>query len=361
MAIIIAIIAFILLLILVGVGLQKINRKATPIEVIFGTAYVFSLGLFTIGIMTHSNPYYVAIDPIDMGCYSPFSDRHSLTLIFYFLAFNLSIALIWIKKTTLPPLVLAFCLVFILIGVILSVVTLFQISTHNIKYMGYANNHLDEQIMFSCTPTLSIFIGIYLIVEVITQESDEITNRKYSNKFLNLISIFLVTRNRKSIWLIILLFPVFLISTLILILFGQEPDSIVKIFTDTATWKLSQQTHPPILDHKGHYLCTVAAIGDPKIVKPIRFGQRNGKQIIVNRQLLIANAFEEMVQDFSPKLHFIIRQFYDKYGYNLSKQINTTPLSNITYFLMKPLEWFFLVCLYLFCIKPEQKINRQYK
>ncbi|WP_317167131.1 DUF6688 family protein [Winogradskyella wichelsiae] len=45
---------------------------------------------------------------------------------------------------------------------------------------------------------------------------------------------------------------------------------------------------------------------------------------------------------------------------NISTKINTIKLSNITYILMKPLEWFFLMCLYLFCNKPEEKIKQQY-
>jgi hypothetical protein len=75
---------------------------------------------------------------------------------------------------------------------------------------------------------------------------------------------------------------------------------------------------------------------------------------------LIANAFEEMIQDISPTLHRGIRNLYDKYGYNLSKKINTPFRSNLTYILMKPLEWVFLLSLYLLCKNPEKKINKQY-
>ncbi len=107
-------------------------------------------------------------------------------------------------------------------------------------------------------------------------------------------------------------------------------------------------------------MCTVAAAGDPKFVKPLRLGKRHGKIIVVNRQLLIANAFEELIQDLSPKAHRIIRSNYDKYGFNISKKINTIFLSNMVYLLMKPLEWFFLITLYLFCTEPEKKINSQY-
>ncbi len=34
--------------------------------------------------------------------------------------------------------------------------------------------------------------------------------------------------------------------------------------------------------------------------------------------------------------------------------------TRLTYILMKPLEWFFLICLYLFVNEPEKKIARQY-
>ncbi|MBK8444836.1 MAG: hypothetical protein IPL35_16145 [Sphingobacteriales bacterium] len=245
-------------------------------------------------------------------------------------------------------------MIFILLGVLLSVAILFQVSVHNTETLDTYSN--DGQNLFLFAPLLSIALGVYFIYKATIQEINETFERKYSNKILNYLNNFLATKSRNPFWIFLLMFPVFFMVTLILILFGQDSNSIIKVFTDTATWKLSQQTHPPILEHTtGHYLCTVAAAGHPKIVKPIRFGQRNGKTIIVNRQLLIANAFEELIQDVSPKAHYFIRTCYDKYGYNLSKKINTVALSNTTYILMKPLEWVFLICLYLFCNKPEQK------
>ena len=340
-------------------GLKLLKKDANSAEIIVWTLYVFSLALFAIGMTTHSNPYYKPIDPIDMECYSPFSDKHALTLIFYFLAFNISMMLVWVKNDILPPLTLTISLIFIVIGIIISITILLQISVHNTISLNNYNSG-GEQILFSFAPLFAIFIGYRLTLQVITQKSSDAIERTYSNKYLNILNTFLAKRYRSPLWIAILLLPVFLIITLILVLFGQDINSIIKIFTDTATWTLSQQVHPPVLDHRGHYLCTVAASGHPKIVKPLRVGQRNGRQIIVNRQLLISNAFEEMIQDFSPKLHCLIRSNYDKYGYNISKQINTTLLSSITYILMKPLEWIFLISLYLFCNNPEQKINRQY-
>jgi hypothetical protein len=355
----IAIIIFVCFVVLSIAGLKLLKKGASSVEITIGTLYIFAITLFAIGMTTHSNPYHKAIDPADMECYSPFSDKDAITLIFYILAFNISLILVWVKGNILPPLTLTLSLIFILIETFLNIGVLFQISVHNTETLNIYNSG-DEQILFLFAPLFSVILGIYFIFKATTYEINEALEKTYSNKILNYLNDFLATKSRSPFWIILLMFPVFFIVTLLLILLGQETNSIIKVFTDTATWKLSQQIHPPILDHKGHYLCTVATSGHPKIVKPIRLGKRNGKNIIVNRQLLIANAFEEMIQDLSPRLHYKIRAFYDQYGYNISKKINTSFLSNTTYILMKPLEWIFLICLYLICDKPEQKINRQY-
>lgn len=117
--------------------------------------------------------------------------------------------------------------------------------------------------------------------------------------------------------------PLFLIVIIFLTLFGQQPDSAIKMFTETAEWTLSQKIPPPRLDYDGHYLCTVAACGDKRVVKPLRAGKRKNRLIVVNRQLLVANAFEELISEKAPKLHKPIRKAYDKFGLPISRYIVT--------------------------------------
>jgi hypothetical protein len=198
-----------------------------------------------------------------------------------------------------------------------------------------------------------------LLIKIVKQESDIALDREYQNRFLNKINAIIGTRC--FLWAFILLIPVFVIITLILLLFGQEKDSMVKIWTETAEWRFSQKEHPPFLYHSGHYLCTVAACGHPRIVKPLRLGTRNGKTIIVNRQLMIANAYEDMIKRRLGKIHKAIRFVYDRCGYPVSKFITNKYASDMVYILMKPLEYFFLVNLYLFELKPEHRINEQYE
>ena len=143
-------------------------------------------------------------------------------------------------------------------------------------------------------------------------------------------------------------------------LFGQRPDEAIKAFLETSDWTLSTKISPPSITYDGHYLCTVSLRGHKNIVKPIRMGIRRGEKIVVNRQLCVANAFEDLVQERMPRFHHFIRYIYDKYGYPLSKHINTALQADITYILMKPLEWIFLLVLYIFDVNPENRIATQY-
>lgn len=158
----------------------------------------------------------------------------------------------------------------------------------------------------------------------------------------------------------LMLFPVAGILEVILMLFGQGAGGVVKAFTMTADWNFSTQVPPPPLEYDGHYLCTVAAGGHRKIVKPIRFGMRRGDRIVVNRQLCIANAFEELIQEKSPRFHRRVRHFYDSHGYPVSRLITAPWKADVVYFLMKPLEWLFLMFLYLLDVELEERIARQY-
>lgn len=157
-----------------------------------------------------------------------------------------------------------------------------------------------------------------------------------------------------------LILPIIIICEILYIIFGQGADGFIKAFTMTADWTFSTQTPPPPMEYQGHYLCTVAAGGHEKVVKPVRYGIRRNQKIIVNRQLLIANAFEDLIAERFPKSHRRIRNFYDKYGYPVSRHITTRTRADIVYIIMKPLEYIFLGVLYMFDVQPENRIAVQY-
>lgn len=146
----------------------------------------------------------------------------------------------------------------------------------------------------------------------------------------------------------------------VLTLFGQAPDAMIQAWTQTSDWTFSQQIAPENLPLDGHYLCTVAARGHRRVVKPLRIGLRHGHRVTVNRQLLVANAFEELLQERLPRFHRAVRRFYDRYGYPIARHIHSPLASDFVWLVMKPGEWFFLAVLYLFDPHPENRIAVQY-
>ena len=164
--------------------------------------------------------------------------------------------------------------------------------------------------------------------------------------------------------LLILCLPVLALVSCFWLLFGQKPDALIRMFTDTYRHGLSQwdyKCHNVACD--GHFLCSVAAKGHTRIVKPQRVGIRGGKSILCNRQLLIANAFEELIAQRLPTLHALIRRNYNKVGNIVHRYygiFSYKPFADLIYILMKPLEWFFLLVLYTFDTKPENRIAQQY-
>lgn len=158
----------------------------------------------------------------------------------------------------------------------------------------------------------------------------------------------------------LLMWPLLGILIAILILFGQAPDSVIRAWTETSDWNLSRRVAPQNIYYDEHYLCTVAAGGHKKIVKPLRLGVRHGHQVIVNRQLCVANAFEQILEERTPGFHRVVRHFYDKYGFPVARLIRSKYMADFVYFLMKPLEWLFLAVLYLTDVHPEDRIAVQY-
>jgi hypothetical protein len=159
---------------------------------------------------------------------------------------------------------------------------------------------------------------------------------------------------------LIAMLPILAFILGIMSLFGQYPDRAIRAWTETAQWNLSKMKAPPNVEMDEHYLCTVAAGGHERVVKPIRMGERHGHKIVVNRQLLIANAFEQILEEKTPRMHRAIRNFYDKHGYPVARLIKTKSAADVVYFIMKPLEMLFLLVLYLVDAKPENRIAVQY-
>jgi hypothetical protein len=164
--------------------------------------------------------------------------------------------------------------------------------------------------------------------------------------------------------LFVLCLPLLTIISAVLLLVGQKPDSMVRAFTDTYKHGFSQLDH--LCDNVtcgGHFLCSVAAKGHKELVKPTRLGIRNERLILCNRQLLVSNAFEDLLQQKLPSLHKFIRRNYNRVGNLIHRYytvFNNKYVCDVVYVIMKPAEWFFLLVLYTSDKNPENRIARQY-
>jgi hypothetical protein len=208
-------------------------------------------------------------------------------------------------------------------------------------------------------PANCIIIFVKAIYILVYQKNTLLQNGTTMTKYKKLSGILNKATNLP--WMaLILVIPLLGIIIAILLLFGQEPNSIIKAWTETADWTMSQKTAPQNIQYDEHYLCTVAAGGHRKVVKPIRTGIRHGHRVVVNRQLCIANAFEQVLEEKTPSFHKVVRTIYDSTGYPISKHIHSKYLADTIYYLMKPLEWIFLLVLYTIDVNPENRIAVQY-
>lgn len=265
----------------------------------------------------------------------------------------ISMILLCIRKPyKTPPLQSALCIAFtsvmlLLVGIIqVQMICNFEIA-FVMFYLYYANLILisARRIYYHITEQVRL-----------ANERETVFRTKAGEKLHKIMST--VSGMTKFSFMLIL--PIIIICEILYIIFGQGADGFIKAFTMTADWSFSTQTPPPPLEYQGHYLCTVAAGGHEKIVKPVRYGIRRNQKIVVNRQLLIANAFEDLIAERFPKSHRRIRNFYDKYGYPVSRHITTRTRADIVYIIMKPLEYIFLGVLYMFDTRPENRIAVQY-
>ncbi|WP_338014776.1 DUF6688 domain-containing protein [Streptococcus sp. S784/96/1] len=250
-----------------------------------------------------------------------------------------------IKKC--PPLILAIGFSFSYIGLITLAIFAIQLGYLNIWGIGlYLFN------------VYVIYLRSFRKV-IITYRQSNITVNTQKNWQIKCHQLLHSSANWHLLSLCLML-PVLGIAISLLTLFGQEPDYMIKAWTETSDWTLSTKVAPPDIFYDEHYLCTVGASGHRKIVKPIRMGVRHGHRIVVNRQLLIANAFEQIIEEKIPRIHKLIRYIYDTYGYSFAKHIKSPWQADVIYFLMKPLEWLFLMIIYLCDSKPENRIALQY-
>ncbi len=335
--------------------IKKLKQRIYDLmTLVLGTLYSWIyIGLFGGLGVEYDEPIVLGGLGFDPEVHSPLSGYFMPSFVIPLIIALVSMFVLSFVKRRKPPLVSAVLISGIYVGNVLGALLCIQLLENCIE------NFMFIVFLFP----LNYFM---MSVRVIRDEIDRqlefmdkgecVPSGKFMGKVYKLLS-------KSSGWYLvsfIALVPLIAVLLIILVLFGQGADGVVKVFTMTADWTFSTQIPPSPVYYEGHYLCTVAAGGHKKVVKPQRMGIRLGKPIVVNRQLCIANAFEDYIMEKTPRFHRAVRGFYDKHGYPLSRKITTPLRADIVYILMKPLEWLFLLFLYTFDVLPESRIAVQY-
>jgi hypothetical protein len=282
-----------------------------------------------------------------------FSPGHRLTIYVIILLSVIAYFSSSYRSSTAPPLLEVLINCFLIAGIILSVFVALHMKS-------------DDTLWLLGVPAVFFFFLSRLIKNhrQLLAELAEMDWRKMHPVNQACLTLLQANVFLKFPLLLILTLPVLILLSLVLYVFGQRPDSVIRAFTETYRNRFSQWDYQCENVHcGGHYLCSVAANGHKEVVNPVRIGKRNGHYILCNRQLLISNAFEELLQEKFPTLHRGIRRQYDKVGDMVHRNYNIYSkkwVSDLVYVIMKPAEWSFLLLLYLVDRKPEQRIARQY-
>ncbi len=287
-----------------------------------------------------------------------FSPEHRLTIYVIIVLCVTAFLYSSYRRKIAPPVIEVIVNILILLGIVLNVFIFFQLQTKNDS----------GTLLFAIVGNIPIILaGLIMLADnhKLCMKSIDSNERNYDGLPGIAMQILSSEYFKKLPLLLILCLPVTIILIAILLLFGQKPDSVIRAFTDTYKHGFSQLDYmcDGVVCPDGHYLCTVAARGHKFIVKPERFGTRHNKIIICNRQLLVANAFEELLQEKVPFIHKTVRRHYDKIGDLVHKYyfiFNYKIVCDIVFLLMKPLEWLFVFALYCFNRNPENKIAQQY-
>ncbi len=374
---------------ILNIGNLLLNREHTgKFEAMaFSVGILYSLMLY--GIWNPRSWEESVILSDDMASlHEPFARAYLPTILFLMAVGLLSYAYLKTKKDKGAPLAVVLSMSGVYIGILVNLAAMIQLFGSANADMPFGNSMPGDVLLMLLLPFNYLLLAVNLLIQVIKGQSRRIKERKkllgydgevlgasrglnqtkepesdlepYKSRFLNDCNRILADSENWALFALLLTLPLLCVIMIVLLLFGQRPDSVIRAFTETSDWTLSTKVSPPPVVYDSHYLCTVAMQGHKELVRPQRMGIRRGKKIMVNRQLCVANAFEQLLEERTPRFHRALRNFYDTYGYPVSRHIRTPLSADIIYLIMKPLEWLFVIVLYLFDEKPEDRIARQY-
>lgn len=227
------------------------KKKVTIGNIIIIWIHVLAFFAFMLFFLLNSNEYNVAIDALDEG-YTPFGWEHIWTLFAFYALYLIAKGLLWFKSTTLPPLTWVVSCALVIIGILIWMIIIAQTSIdypHEVDLSDAGPQEISSVTPFLFYPLITNISSLYILLRSFDEVTYRFDDYNYTNPTLNYLHGFLLKRRAYPLAIILAIFLIFFLVTAILMLFGQEYDSMVKVFTDTTTWRFSQKSHPPPFHH----------------------------------------------------------------------------------------------------------------
>lgn len=244
----------VLLILGILTGIWKLMERLKPTSKIYEKVLVIitflSFVVFIIVLGFHSTPYYKDIDPFVENCYSPISDQNSGLLIIMHLLAWFSMFALYFRELRLPPLQVSIYIILLTIGIILNFIFLYQISYHDTSRIHLWDQGDNAGFYLALYPIFLTILSVGILTNLIVKKAQLNAQMKYKNKWLDSINQTLIRVNNLPLVSIFLTIPILIIIVLILVVFGQDLDSLTKVYSETATWKLSHHIHPPTVDDR---------------------------------------------------------------------------------------------------------------
>lgn len=226
----------------------------------------FELIAFTVGIiygsilyeMWGSTPWDEAIR---YGLHDPFSEAHMFTL-GAFLAIGLfSYAFLRSKKERARPLATVVSMAGIYIGILVNVAVLVHLYGSANAEQPFQKYMFKDVLLMMLLPFNYLLLSIKLLIQTTWEQHKRLKKRRiyvegkaawteepkwepYKNSFLNSCNQKLRNHGNWALYGLLLVFPMVCLIILVLFLLGEEPDSIICVFTETSDWTFSTKISP---------------------------------------------------------------------------------------------------------------------
>lgn len=155
--------------------------------------------------------------------YTPLASKHLLTFLVFFILGIIAYLILKLFINKLAPIPYVICCNILIINIAFMLMYV----THT-----YNSISLNSDLTLGVISLIFSFICLIVMYLVVLKESMSIIRdreqklkKEYKNKYLNKIYIFFIKYNTLPIFWIIFSFPLLIVIQLILVLFGQQPDS----------------------------------------------------------------------------------------------------------------------------------------